>query len=149
MSLLPVLAFPSFVTQATSGSVPNAVNHVSTLQPSPPPHVGQPASATARLTVSVLAGSTWHTLLAFGSNFDNEGLYSFRRMSWPASFAGTSLQQLADADFYQCGSKEAFQDMFRTDGKPHSAVFVCPNGGFASAQKQGAHCVVFCRQTMG
>ena len=65
------------------------------------------------------AGSIWHTLLAFGSNFDNEGLYSFRRLSWPASFHSTSFQQLADADFYQCGSKEAFQDMFRTDGKLH------------------------------
>ncbi|KAL3135852.1 hypothetical protein ABBQ32_007409 [Trebouxia sp. C0010 RCD-2024] len=67
-------------------------------------------------------GSIWHTLLAFGSNLDNEGLYSFRRLSWPASFQGTSLQHLADVDFYQCGSTEAYQDMFRTDGKPWASL---------------------------
>ena len=61
-------------------------------------------------------------MLAFGSNFDTEGLYSFRKLSWPAGFIGTSLQQLADLDFYQCGSQEAFQDMFRTEGKPWASL---------------------------
>ena len=61
-------------------------------------------------------------MLAFGSNFDTEGLYSFRKLCWPASFTGTSLLQLADEEFFQCGSKEAFQDMFRTEGKPWACL---------------------------
>lgn len=61
-------------------------------------------------------------MLAFGSNFDTEGLYSFRKLSWPATFTGTSLLQLAEEDFFQCGSKEAFQDMFRTEGKPWASL---------------------------
>ena len=63
------------------------------------------------------AGSVWHTLIAFGSNFDTEGFYSYRRLSWPSTFWGTSVQDLADADFYQCGSREAYSDLFRAEGK--------------------------------
>ncbi|KAL0050238.1 hypothetical protein WJX82_007023 [Trebouxia sp. C0006] len=62
-------------------------------------------------------GSIWHTLLAFGANFDYDGLYNFRGLSWPATFTGTSLQSLADAEFYRCGSLDAYKDMFRTGGK--------------------------------
>lgn len=62
-------------------------------------------------------GSIWHTLLAFGANFDYDGLYNFRGLSWPATFTGTSLQSLADADFHHCGSLDAYKDMFRTGGK--------------------------------
>ncbi|KAL0027478.1 hypothetical protein WJX77_004246 [Trebouxia sp. C0004] len=67
-------------------------------------------------------GSIWHTLLAFGANFDYDGLYNFRGLSWPASFTGTSLQSLADADFYHCGSLDAYKDLFRTGGKTWATV---------------------------
>lgn len=67
--------------------------------------------------MSTAAGSIWHTLLAFGANFDYDGLYNFRGLSWPATFTGTSLQSLVDADFYHCGSLDAYKDMFRTGGK--------------------------------
>lgn len=63
------------------------------------------------------AGRIWHTLLAFGANFDYDGLYNFRGLSWPATFTGTSLQSLADAEFYRCGSLDAYKDVFRTGGK--------------------------------
>ena len=56
-------------------------------------------------------------MLAFGANFDYDGLYNFRGLSWPASFTGTSLQSLADAEFYHCGSLDAYKDMFKTSGK--------------------------------
>ena len=69
------------------------------------------------IRVSAAAGSIWHTLLAFGANFDYDGLYNFRGLSWPATFTGTSLQSLADAEFYCCGSLDAYKDMFRTGGK--------------------------------
>ena len=69
------------------------------------------------LTRVPAAGTIWHTLLAFGANFDYDGLYNFRGLSWPASFMGTSLQSLADAQFYHCGSLDAYKDLFRTGGK--------------------------------
>ncbi len=56
-------------------------------------------------------------MLAFGANFDYDGLYNFRGLSWPATFTGTSLQSLTEADFYHCGSLDAYKDMFRTGGK--------------------------------
>ena len=62
------------------------------------------------------AGTIWHTLLAFGDNFDHEGLYSFRRLAWPATFSGT-VEDLIESGFFQCGSEEAYRDMFRADGK--------------------------------
>lgn len=67
--------------------------------------------------MSIAAGGIWHTLLAVGDNFDYDGFYNFRGLSWPASFTGTTLQDLVDNNFHGCGSLEAYQDMFKTSGK--------------------------------
>ena len=63
------------------------------------------------------ADTVWHTLAAIGSNFDGDGFYNLRRLSWPSSFAGTTMEHLAAADFFHCGSREAFHELFSSGGK--------------------------------
>ena len=63
------------------------------------------------------AGEVWHTLAAIGSNFDSDGFYNLRRLSWPSSFTGTAVEDLAAENFFQRGSKEAFHELFSAGGK--------------------------------
>lgn len=58
------------------------------------------------------AGVVWNTLAAIGSNFDLDGFYNLRRLSWPSDFKGTTLDELAAQQFYGRGSREAFHDLF-------------------------------------
>ena len=88
-----------------------------------PPHNQKLSSLTlASLTLNhytavTAADTVWHTLAAIGSNFDSDGFYNLRRLSWPSSFAGTSMEDLAAADFFQRGSREAFCELFSSGGK--------------------------------
>ena len=58
------------------------------------------------------AGVIWHTLAAIGSNYDSDGFYNLRRLSWPSSFEGTTVGDLAAQNFFGCGSHETFRDLF-------------------------------------
>lgn len=69
------------------------------------------------MTATCITGSVWHTLAAIGSNFDQDGYYNLRRLSWPETFVGSSLEDLQEHDFFGRGSPEAYHELFRQGGK--------------------------------